>query len=660
MHPEHLLALPHPLGNRIDLRWSNPEPAKYRGVRVVRREGTYPTGPRDGALVAEGAGLVAAVDPKLRAETVYYYSLFPYSGDPPQYADTHSRVSAMATGSYDFAGLMYELLPALYRRYDAPRRPAPGAAVDPVDRDRGVLRRFLDLPGSQLDQLYSFARAALSLHDVDRVDGRLLPLLAQWIGWRTDHGLPLRAQRNEIRFAPDLYRALGAVPTVTATASRVTGRPARVKEYVHNVARTNQPEQLNLWALTRPARGAWREAQLTSMNVAHDGAVAHVREPNGDDLFLYHCLRRSGWDIWAKGRADGTWRPSGPLVSRPGVDKYPAAAMQADRLWLFWNGWDPAGPVHWRMWFRTRTGDTWSEPEVLPGAEGHRRNPAAVVDDAGGLWLFWRELSGTAWRIRYNRHDGTRWQLDPPATMPDDAGAPVWADDDLVALFHPTGAGRLWLFWARQEPGGPTGQRRWSVAWRVKGGLDPGTGADWSPVRTVPKADAGDHDREPAPLATPEGNVELFWASTRAGDWALVRAELDVSTASWGPAEQIGGGPFTSRAPLAVTIENGETLLVYRSNRSLTYGTGSPRTLDTRFAGTTTVRAGDRAKLALRGRFEDVLTYTYEHGGRGRIARDAVGVFLAPGHVPTELTGQAPARLADVLPVTVRAFVIPS
>ena len=53
------------------------------------------------------------------------------------------------------------------------------------DTQRGQLRRFLDLPGGQLDQLYSFAKALLDLYNLDKADGRLLPLLAYWIGWQT-------------------------------------------------------------------------------------------------------------------------------------------------------------------------------------------------------------------------------------------------------------------------------------------------------------------------------------------------------------------------------------------------------------------------------------------------------------------------------------------
>jgi hypothetical protein len=64
-------------------------------------------------------------------------------------------VAALATSPFDYAGQMFELLPALYQRYDT----------------RGPLRRLLDLPGGRLDQSRSLARALLDQHDVDRVNG---------------------------------------------------------------------------------------------------------------------------------------------------------------------------------------------------------------------------------------------------------------------------------------------------------------------------------------------------------------------------------------------------------------------------------------------------------------------------------------------------------
>jgi hypothetical protein len=648
----------HPAGNRIDLAWRYPDPAELPGVRVVRRAGTHPSKPGDGVVVAEGIGLTSASDTGLRGETVYYYTLFPFAGSPPQFEDEphHNRVSAVATSRYDFAGQLYGLLPALYRRYDASRTPAPGAGVAPEDEDSGVLRRFLDLPGSQLDQLYSLARAALRLYDLEQVEGRLLPLLAQWIGWQTDHSLPVSAQRNELRFAAPIYQTIGGLPTLEATVARIAGWPARTKEFVHNVARTNQPERLNLWSMARDPAGTWGAPALASVNFAYDGRPAAVTEADGASRFFYHTYRRHGWDIWSKRLVAGQWQPSEPVVDQAGIDKHPAAARQGDRLWLFWQSYDPAQPPasrRWRIAFRTRTGAEWSGTAVFGDEGTERRLPVATADDAGGLWLFWLERAGDDWQVRYNRHDGTRWQLDPPATLPLDNGRPPRVQDDLFLLFHPSSANqRLWLFWAREEPGGPQGQSRWAVVYRVKRRLDPAV-TDWSPVRALPRA--GDaHDRQPAPLVAAGGEIELFWSSTRGGGWRIFRSTLDVGPLTWGPAEQITTGPHSARGPLAVDTPPG-VLLTFRSNQSVAYASaasGATRTLDHRYAGTTTVATRAVDKLALRGRFEDFQTYTYDTGrtNEDRIARDTVGLYLTPTTADPDTIAAVVSRLDGVLP----------
>ena len=157
MRLKNITATPHPSGNRIDLTWVNPDPEQYPGVRVVRSEGTHPTSPEDGILVAEGEKLNPVVDENLKGETVYYYALFPYKGEPPEYQiDRHNRVAAMATAPYNMAGQIYDLLPGIYHRYDTVL-PKPDDKVPEEDKQEGQLRRFLDLPGSQLDLLYSFA-----------------------------------------------------------------------------------------------------------------------------------------------------------------------------------------------------------------------------------------------------------------------------------------------------------------------------------------------------------------------------------------------------------------------------------------------------------------------------------------------------------------------
>lgn len=673
MRLRNIAARAHPAGNRIELSWTNPDPVNFPGVRVVRRQGTHPVNENDGVIVADGNGLLMASDTGLQGETVYYYNLFPFHGSPAKFeGDPYNRVSAMSTAPYDFAGQMYALLPALYHRYDEAQGPTSDTAVDPEDRQKGQLRRFLDLPGSQLDQIYSLARAALGFCDLDRVEGDLLPLLAQWIGWQTDYGLEVGAQRNELRFAPSIYQTIGLIPTVEATVKRVTNWESRTKEFVHNVARTNQPERLNLWSMLRPPAGSFGAASLASLNFVYEGRPAAVREADGSISFFYQTYRRHGWDIWTKRFAAGQWQPSAPVVDQSGLDTHPAAAMQGTRLWLFWESYNPDQPAadrKWRLNFITRTGDTWSLPAVFGDAATERRSPAAAVDDSGGLWLFWLERTTTGWRVKYNRHDGTNW-LANAVDFPLDAGVDPRVESDMYVLFHPTSANqRLWLFWARHEAGGPPGQSRWTVACRTKRGLNPAT-SDWSVVRTLPKIATDHHDREPSPLIVAGGNIELFWSSTRGGGWALWHATLDIGTLNWGPAQKITNTPYANRAPLAVDAGTG-VLLAYRSNESLVYTSaayGATESLDARYAGTTTADTRNQAKIALQGKLADFQTYTCDAGENGvrgnddRIARDTIGLYLTPDIADPSAIKEAVSTLANVLadfmPVTERAVFI--
>jgi hypothetical protein len=95
---------------------------------------------------------------------------------------------------------------------------------------------------------------------------------------------------------------------------------------------------------------------------------------------------------------------------------------------------------------------------------------------------------------------------------------------------------------------------------------------------------------------------------------------------------------------------------------------GATRTLDTRYAGTTTVDTGGRGKLALLGRFEDFQTYTYDAGQNrartddDRIARDTVGVYLTPDTSDPDqikaIISQLRSVLAEFMPAAARAIFI--
>jgi hypothetical protein len=692
----NLVALPHPSGNRIDLNWVHPNPTQFPGVRVVRGERTYPLSPtpalsQQGVIVADtnptspnqsrirvrdDGSYFATDEAGLKAETVYYYALFPYAGNPPNYEiDRHNRAVAMATARYNMAGQMADLLPTLYHRYDTVLTSA--ATLSPADQKKGQLRRFLDLPGSQLDLLYSFARAMRGLHDIEKSDGRILLLLAHWIGWQIDNRLEIDAQRNDIRNAPHLYQSIGLIPTVEATVKRLVGWESRTKEFVHNVFRSNQPERFNLWVREQNTAGAWSAPTAPlSLDFAYDGRPAAVHDQGGVIWLFYHTLRKGRWNIWYKNfRECQGWTPSEPLTNRALIDKYPTAVLQGTTLRVFWSTYSEADR-RWRINFRTRTNGQWSPVQPLsafaPFAtdDSPRRQPWAVTDNAGMLWLFWLELANRQWQLRYNRYDGTNWTLAVPVTFPLDAGADPRVEGPPFVLFHPADAAqRLWVFWPRTEPVGAPGQRRWRIVYQVKASLNP-SAADWSAIRALPPGPAESQDREPAALVKTNGDVELFWSSTRNGSRSIWRAAVNRTTHACGPAEMLIDSPYTQCDPLPIPTATGMRL-VYHANDSVKYAStvyGATETVDHRYAGSTTIDVGNTAKRALWGAFGDFQTFTSDCGQDGertnanQYSRETVGLYLTP-----DTTDQAVIRrnqtllrnaLPEFLPAPVRTVFI--
>ena len=743
-------AEPHPFGNRIDLKWENPEPEECPLVKIVRNEGTYPTNPEDGHPIAEkdaflfsstdltviadldsgiisssvfqlflnkqivltnnaevsvrdsglkwllseeenqfvlirvgGAintyrkGIDTVFDTNLKSETVYYYSLFPYKGDPPDYSfDRANRAAAMATGQYDMASQMYSFLPGIYHRYDT----ILSDQVADADKNKGELRRFLDIPGTIFDQFHSFAKSILTTYDLHKVDGRLLPQLAKWVGWKTDFSREIQAQRNEIGFAPDLYKRIGIIPTVEATVKRMSGWESRTKEFVHNVFLSNRPERLNIWAQQRDSAGAWAGSDKPlSLDFAYEGRPATVRGADNKLWLFYHTHRKRRWrrnkppreicNIWYKtfDSVQG-WSPSRPFTNRLSIDKYPSAEIQGDILWVFWSVYGEENNT-WHIEYKTMADNEWSpvinNNDPFGGVDAERKKALAMSDNSGGLWLFWLEYEGNRWQMKYNRHDGTAWQLSTPVNVPMDGNSM----EDPFVLFHSGDVTRpINIFWSRREPTSQPNRTRRTIAYRFKQSLDPAL-SDWGAVQTLPKdpTDALYHDHEPAALVI-NNDIELFWTSNRNGSWSIWNDTLDdIETNNAANAEQVTGESYSERDPQPFYNNNGGLTLIYHSNRSITYTSNvykATETKDFRYSGSTTVDTRNIPKISLHGKIEDFQAYTYDTGrnNEDRYARDTIGLYLENDTMDKEKIDMGIDRiervLSEFMPITDRAVFI--
>lgn len=664
----------HASGNQIDLSWQLPTGAEFPNVRVMRREGSYPTHPNDGSLVAEGPGLQTAQDNNLKSETVYYYSLFPYRGDPREYDyERRNRIAAVATGYYDHGERMYELLPAVYHRYDT-ELPNP-AEVAPEDSEKAQLRRMLDIPGGQLDQLYSLARFLPKTRDTRQTPGDVLPLLAQWIGWKTDTLLEYESQRNEIRNAPHLYHSVGIIPTIGATVKRISGWESRSKEFVHNVHLSNAPERLNLWAMRAGSGGVWpTTGELLSLDHAFDGRPELVRQ--GDTLWLfYHTPRNDQWDIWYKTYDIGTsqtWSPSQRLSNLTTVDKHPSASNVDDTLWLFWTSFDEDSQL-WSLNGETLNGGNWSSAE-LPTASGEQRRQPVATAVGDSLWLFWLERSSEGWRLQYD----SRTNLAPwggQIALPDDVGGlNPRVEEDLHVVFQPPLASpRLFIFWVRKSTGPSPGQQRWEIAYRVKTNLNQDA-SGWSNVRVISKTPVGAdwHDKQPFAFVNGAGELELFWASNREQQgWSIWRSRLTSFDANliagndtWEVPQRVTDGMYTQSHPAILDAGISEQWLIYRSNEHLLQQSavyGATTIVDERYNGSLSADLRHTEKHAQRGNYDDFQTYSYDTKQENEdwYARDTVGVYLNNDTLDETAIAQNIERLTPVLkefmPLTDRA-----
>jgi phage tail-like protein len=658
--PTELAAAALPAGNRIALTW-RPAPAAAgppQQVRVLRRTGAYPAelsaGEWVGQLVADtGAGAPVTVetlpdgrrrvlDTGLAAETVYYYQLLTYprpsQGAAPVYrGEPALRVAVMATGPYEFADRMYALLPAVYRRFDTAL-----AAPAPAELERGQLRRFLALPGGQLDQLYSTIRSLPDLADVSRVDGRLLPLLAHWVGWRTDHRLGFDEQRREIRDAAARYRTVQTVASVEAVARRITGWPVRSREFVDNVGITNRPPRLTLWlepsSTDRPL----------SLDEAHHGRPAVV-VAGGTVRLVYATLVDGRDELWQKVHDGRGWQPSGPVLTGRGRVRDPAAAATADGTLLLWTVHDPARG--WRVEFRLGAGP--ARPFGTGADDPVQRRDPAVLVEGDALWLFWRELDGRRWALRYRRLPGPAWDPSPAGarSFPLDGTADPRVESAVSLVLRDT-APRLGVVWARRQRFGPR-LIRWRLAIRFKNGTNPQTVDDWGPVRQldVDTTDGVD-DREPFALDP----AAVYFASTRGGSSSVWRAGFAPGPGTWDQPRPVTDSPAADRAPVAFPL-GGQPAVVYRSSRPVRYPSSTypaTSTVDRRYAGSVTVRTTDRATA---GGPDDSAAHTVgcrvpgaAEQGNPRISPQTLGLYLDAGDATPATVAAARDRLRAVLP----------
>jgi len=571
----------------------------------------------------------AIEDGDLEPGAFYYYRLFSASDSPN---DPPVRGSALAGDDYGSHDLMYRLLPPVHQVQD----------VDPTKIDGGrPLFRFLEAFGRGVDHYRAQVDAIATRHDIATARADFLPHLARMIGWVPDFTVPEHTQRQDIRFAPEIFGGLGTRPSAPALVNRVTGWPSKVKEFARNVLLTNAPEFIpiwEIWQVTRNGPNAWSAPAPLSITTSMDGAAAALRD-NGTVWIVWHSDRGGQRELWVQRlptdpEPHRVMGPPAPGADVPVfVDESPALVLDGSDVRLFWTS--------------TREGSRDIYTAVLDPATGIAGAPVRVTDhpnedarpaavhDGTDLWMFWDSDRRGVRDIWYRRRTGAVWS--DPARMPKPPALDLAHDSSPAAVAM---GGDIWLFWCRDK-----GDRR--EIWRlvVVGGDLSNSAAQQSMSEDLR---GGVRDEAPAavPLATTTGTqVWLLFHSNRGGPWQIWTHLYDGSWST--DAHRLSPEVTAESEPTGYEDSAGLLHVLWTSQRR------------TRWYQSRTLDLNDLHMIGEIGTFNDHGHYVYDTGDKADdwYARGTVGVYLEPPSAASDVVSaatRAGAFLAPFRPACVR------
>lgn len=218
---------------------------------VIISQFKYSGNPRDRILVRQikktlnDTGLPSSVQvtlfdrDQLSLGEIHYYTAFVgaqyiYSGL------TQGQSLATSSGRFD----LFDLLPTVHKQKDTLLPPARTVANN--DLQKGQLQRFLDVFSAHADMLSDEVAAIAHIHNPRKNDARILPHLAQMLGWKLFTYTNEEDQRSEILFSSQVYRSLGSSQTLADIINRLTGWETRVREYAADVLMSFDSERIEV------------------------------------------------------------------------------------------------------------------------------------------------------------------------------------------------------------------------------------------------------------------------------------------------------------------------------------------------------------------------------------------------------------------------------
>jgi len=245
----------------------------------------------------------------------------------------------------------------------------------------------------------------------------------------------------------------------------------------------------NLWLVWQGARNeqfdilarrydgrSWEPEQNLSNTPENDWEPAVASDGKGGVWVAWDGYEAGNYDLYFSKLDSGRWTKPAPIVASSNFEAH--ASLAVDRAGRLWAAWDEGGR-NWgkdtgftirgggeagtglyadrRVKVACLEGGRWMQPAPLPPAPDFRDRPQLEVDEAGRVWLAYREryrvrfgqgmggAMGTgAWETYATSWAGDRWSA--PQFVPQSVGRA----DTRVALAPAVGGG-VWLAQATDQ-----------------------------------------------------------------------------------------------------------------------------------------------------------------------------------------------------------------
>ncbi len=207
-------------------------------------------------------------------------------------------------------------------------------------------------------------------------------------------------------------------------------------------------------------------------------------------------------DIWSNHYTPGGgWQGNEQRTSSTDIDNSPyAVAASNGDIWLFWSRTTGSNTDIWSARYERSTG-AWQAESPVTSNSAVDRNPVAIEDDSGTMWVFWlSDRSGNLdiWYSRYHQFMG-RFLVNTALTTD------VLAETNLALLCGT--AGRIWVFWSSYAAVAGFS----NVSYKTYT-----TESGWG--STVHLTSGVEGDFLPVAIEDGEGKVHAFWTKVKFDD----------------------------------------------------------------------------------------------------------------------------------------------